>query len=148
MPIYDTATPYIACYVLLEKDSRVAFVLRSGTSWMNNYYGLPSGKVEIDETFTAGAIREAKEEIGVDIKSSDLEPILTVHRKASDGAPYWVDIYFRAKNWEGEPFNAEPHMHSELAWLDPKQLPDNVIPSVKSALEEIVAGKIYSEFGW
>lgn len=145
---YDTATPYTASYVLLEKDGKIAFVLRSGTGWMNNYYGLPSGKVEHHETFTNAAIREGKEEVGVELKASDLEPILTVHRKADDNAPYWVDMYFRAKKWEGEPFNAEPHMHSELVWLDLKNLPENVIPAVKDALAQIQAGKIYSEHGW
>lgn len=145
---YNTATPYIASYVLLEKDGKIAFVLRSGTDWMNDYYGLPSGKVEHDEPFLEAAVREAKEEVGVDINIEDLEPVLTVHRKASDSAPYWVDMFFKAKKWQGEPFNAEPHVHSELAWLDPKNLPENVIPSVKDALEHIEAGKIYAEYGW
>lgn len=145
---YDTAQPYIASYILLEKDGKIAFVLRSGTDWMNDYYGLPSGKVEHDEAFIAAAIREGKEEVGVELVPADLEPVLTVHRKADGDAPYWVDMYFRARKWGGEPYNAEPHVHSELAWLDPKKLPDNVIPSVAAALEAIQDGQNYLEYGW
>lgn len=84
---YDTATPYIASYVIARKDGKVAFVLRTNTSWMNNHYGLPSGKVEHDESFEEAAIREAREEIGIKIKRADLRHILTMQRKESGKAP-------------------------------------------------------------
>lgn len=57
--IYATATPYIASFVILRKAGKIAFVLREHTKWMNGYYGLPSGKVEKNEAFSAAAIREA-----------------------------------------------------------------------------------------
>jgi 8-oxo-dGTP diphosphatase len=143
---YQTATPYVASYVLLyNKQGHIAFVLRSNTDWMNNHYGLPSGKVEKGESFSSGAVGEALEEVGVTIQSEDLEFTHAMHR--FEGMD-WVDVYFTAKKWQGEPYNAEPHMHSELAWLDPKNLPKNVIASVAFALEQIVAGKQYSEYGW
>lgn len=148
---YNTAQPYIASYVIIRKEGKIAFVLRTGTDWMNNYYGLPSGKVEKNESFTAGAIREAKEEIDIDVKPADLKPILTVHRRHQDSeedGKYWVDMYFEADTWQGEPRNAEPRMHSELAWLDPNNLPDNVIPAVVAALEAIEKGDHYLEDGW
>ncbi len=145
---YDTATPYIASYILLRKGDKVAFVLRSNTSWMNGYYGLPSGKVEKGEYYLAAAAREAKEEVGIDVKEADLRHALTVHRiePADDGASDWVDVYFEADHFEGEPYNAEPDVHSELAWLSLNNLPANVIPSVKHALEAITAGKTYTEY--
>jgi 8-oxo-dGTP diphosphatase len=128
---------------------KVAFVLRYNTSWMNGHYGLPSGKVEHDESYLAAAVREGKEETGVDIDSSDLGYLLTMHRKENDKHEnIWVDVFFEAKRWQGEPFNAEPDKHSELAWLDPKKLPDNIIPSVKFAIEQIEIGKNYAEYGW
>lgn len=143
---YNTATPYIASYVILRKNGKIAFVLRENTAWMNGYYGLPSGKVENGETYLQAAVREAKEEAGVDIKAADLQPVHTIHRKEPEMT--WVDVYFEATKWQGEPYNAEPHVHSELAWLDPKKLPKNVISSVKYALEQIEAGVTYAEYGW
>jgi len=145
--VYDTATPYIASYAVLRKERTVAFVLRSNTSWMNNYYGLPAGKVEQDESYTAAAVREAKEEVGIDVAPDTLRHALTVHRKSRDGK-FWVDVYFEVANYQGEAYNAEPHMHSELAWLDIDNLPENVIPSVRAALEHIAAGDTYAEYGW
>jgi 8-oxo-dGTP diphosphatase len=143
---YGTATPYIASYVVLRDGNKVAFVLRSGTSWMNDYYGLPSGKVEQHENFTNGAIREAKEEVDIDIDRDDLRPSLIMHRHSDDSD--WVDVFFEVDKWQGEVINAEPHMHSELAWLDLDSLPENVIPSVSFALEQIKAGVQYAEYGW
>lgn len=116
---------------------------------MNGFYGLPSGKVEINESFTECAIREAKEEVGAKIMASDLTPVLTMHRaNRGDHAPYWVDLFFEVNKWEGELYNAEPDVHSELAWLDLNNLPDNIVPPVVSALEAIKAGKTYAEYGW
>ena len=112
---------------------------------MNGFYGLPSGKVEHDESFVQCAIREAKEEVGVKLSESQLTQVHTMHRKAET---YWVDVYFEASGYKDEPYNAEPHMHSELEWLNISDLPKNTIPAVAEALKNISAGKIYSEFGW
>lgn len=142
---YDTATPYGASYVILRDGDKVAFVLRENTSWMNGYYGLPSGKVEKRESFSAAAIREAQEEVGVKIAPADLRYALTQHRQGTDE---WVDVYFEVEKYEGEPYNAEPQVHSELTWLDINNLPDNVIPNVCQALEAVMAGKQYVEYGW
>ncbi len=142
---YDTATPRVASYLVVRKEGKIAFVLRSGTNWMNDYYGLPSGKVEKEESFSAGAQREGLEEVGITIARDKLHFIHTMHRMEGDD---WVDVYFEVSDYEGDIYNAEPHMHSELAWLDPKNLPKNVIPSVRYAIEQIEAGNMYSEYGW
>src|SRR5690606_19782130 len=128
-------------YVLVKKEGKVAFVLRSNTSWMNNYYGLPSGKVENDESYIKAAIREAKEEIGISIRRQDMKFVHVMHRREGFD---WVDVFFEVIKWQGKPYNAEPHVHSELAWLDVDNLPKNTIPSVRFALKEISKGKVYS----
>ncbi|MCA9333044.1 NUDIX domain-containing protein [Candidatus Saccharibacteria bacterium] len=144
--MFDTQAPYIASYILLRKDNKIAFVLRENTSWMSGFYGLPSGKVEKNENFSSAATREGNEEVGVVIKADDLIYAHMVHRHSEDMD--WVDVYFEVKRWQGEVINAEPHMHSEVAWLDPKNLPENTVPSVKAAIEAIEKGQKYSEYGW
>lgn len=145
---YDTQAPYLASFVVLRRGNKVAFVLRQNTPWMNGFYGLPSGKVEQKENALEAALREAKEESGVDIKDNDLRHVLTMHRMNKDQDMVWLDVYFEAEKWSGDPYNAEPDVHAELAWLDIKNLPDNVIPSVHAALEAIEADKTYTEYGW
>lgn len=145
---YRTAQPYVASYVLLERDGKYAFLLRSNTNWMNNYYGLVAGKVEKNESFTQAAIREAREEANVVLEADQLEQVLMCHRREPDEEMSWVDVVFRAKHWRGEAINAEPQMHCELAWFALDQLPDNTIPSLKFMLENILAGNTYCEYGW
>ncbi len=144
--MFDTATPYIAAFVVLRKDNKIAFVLRENVSWMKGFYGLPSGKVEKNESFSAGAIREGLEEVGVKLALEDLQYVHTMHRHGDDMD--WVDIYFEATKWQGEIINAEPHVHSEVDWLDLDNLPENVIPPVVAALQSIAKGEKYSEYGW
>ena len=145
---YDTARPYLAVFVIIRKQDKIACLLRSGTDWMNGYYGLPAGKVEYGERATKGVVREALEKIGVTIKESELRLMHAVHRKATDDTDSWVDLIFETEQWEGEPYNAEPKKHSELAWLDPDNLPDNVLPVLVHVLKQIKDGKVYSEFAW
>lgn len=120
MSKFNTARPYLAVYVLLRRDDgKVAFVKRAHTGWMDGYYGLPAGKVERFEPCLQAAVRGAKEEVGVDIDPRHLSHVLTVHRDSpeddTDDDMTWVDVFFETSQWEGEPFNAEPHVHSEVA---------------------------------
>lgn len=140
------AAANLAVYVILRRGNTAAFVLRSNTDWMNNHYGLPAGKVEVGESYTDAAIREAKEEVGVTIAKEDLVPVLAWQRHHDDSD--WVDMFFEAKQWQGEVYNAEPHMHSEVAWLELDNLPDNVTPGIADVLPQIAAGKTYAEYGW
>jgi 8-oxo-dGTP diphosphatase len=142
---FETATPRIASYILLRKDGKIAFVLRQNTNWMDNFYGLPSGKIEKKEAAMAAVIREGNEEVGVTLTPDQIRFVHVMHRQEETD---WVDFYFEADDYEGEAYNAEPHMHAELAWLDPDNLPDNVIPSVRFALDEIKAGRTFSEYGF
>ena len=143
---YDIATPYTAVYMIFRKDNKIAFLLRQNTQWMNDHYSLPAGKVEKDESFTAAVIRETQEEVGVKLQRNEFSHIFTGQRKHPDSA--WVDIVFEAMKWDKEPYNAEPHIHSELAWLDPKNLPTNMVEYVRYYVEQIEAGKTYVEWGW
>jgi 8-oxo-dGTP pyrophosphatase MutT (NUDIX family) len=140
------ATPYTAVYLIFEQDGKIAFLLRSNTGWMNGYYSLPSGRVEKGESFLQAAIREGAEEVGVQLRPDDLELATTAHRSETDSL--WVDLIFKVKQWEGELYNAEPHIHGELAQLDPNNLPENIVPSVRYYVEEYLKGNRYTEYGF
>ena len=148
--IYDSARPYIAAYVILREGDKVAMVLRKNTGWMDGNYGLPAGKIEYGEPYMLGAIREVKEEAGVICSASDLKIAHTAHRHTEENDDFmdWIDIYFEAKAWEGEPHNAEPEKSERLDWLDLNHLPDNIVPSQRAALVAISKGEMYGEFGW
>ncbi len=125
------------------------FVMRENTGYMDGNYSLPAGRVEEDETFSNGAAREALEEVGITVDASNLRHVHTQHRfsKTSD-KKQWVDVFFEADEWSGNPSNNEPDKHSRIEWLPIANLPDNIMDYQKNALDQIAAGRAYSEFGW
>jgi mutator protein MutT len=150
MSNYNTQRPYLASYIMFRNDKdEVAFLLRAGDRWMTGHYGLPAGKVEKGESFTACAVREAKEEVGVTVKAEDLKHVMTDHRhEVEDIENDWVDIFFEATKWEGQLFNAEPDVHSELKWFSLDSLPANMVPNVHAVLKKLQKGVRYTELDW
>jgi ADP-ribose pyrophosphatase YjhB (NUDIX family) len=137
------------CVILQRKiDNKIAFVMRSNKSWMNHHYSLLAGRVELGEVLADAAIREAKEEGGVDIVRNKLRLKLTMHVRENGEEESWIESFFVASDWVGEPYNAEPDEHSSLEWLDPKKLPENVIPRQREGIIKLLKGDVYAEYGW
>ena len=143
---YETGTPRAAIFLLIEQNKKYAFIMRTNTGWRDGYYALPAGTVEKNESFIQGAIREAAEELGITIKTDDLQSVLICHR-FEDGSD-WVDNMFLVNKWQGEVINNEPHMHGELTWFALNSLPDNITPSQRSMLAAYLRGEHYCELGW
>lgn len=134
-----------AVYLLLVKDEKVLLLRRFNTGWRDGEYTLPAGHVDGGEPVRTELCREAKEEIGVTIQPADLQFVHVMHR--GEDCEY-VDFYFIAKTWDGEPANCEPDKCDDLQWCALTDLPSNVIPNAKQALEMYSKGESYSEFGW
>lgn len=140
-----------AGYVLLLKDNKILLQRRFNTGYMDGKYSLPAGHVDQGETFSQCAAREAKEEIGVDLKPEDLEFAHIMHRLSD---PEWkdlryrMDVFFVAKKWEGQPKIMEPDKSDDLSWFDLDNLPENIIPYIKHVIKCVKDKIFYSEFGW
>ena len=134
-------------YIVIRQDNKIAFVLRSNTGFMDGKYTLPAGHVEGLETYKEAAVREAKEEVGIDVSEDDLRYLHTMQRFMGDHVR--VDVFFEADKWQGEPYNAEPELHGELAWFETENLPfDKIMDFEASALGYILKGEQYSQYGW
>lgn len=132
-------------YMMFVRDGKILLLRRANTGYEDGNYGLVAGHVEDNESLTQAAIREAKEEAGVDIKPEDLKMTTTMHRRQED---IRVDFFFEVKKWEGEIQNTEPDRCDDLSWFSFDELPANIIPYIKQALECYRKGIIYSEWGW
>lgn len=133
-----------AVFVLFEKDGKVLLVLRENTGWSDGMYTMPAGHVEIHETFRQAAVREAQEEVGLTVQLDNLEHRLTLNEIKPDEDR--IGMTLQATKWKGEAYNAEPHVHGEVAWFDVDNLPSNMVPQALFSLEQINAGKAYAEF--
>lgn len=138
------ATP--AAYLILVKDDKILLIRRFNTGWMDGNYSLPSGHLEKGESPIQCLIREAKEEIGIDVKSVDFVHLM--YERQHDETGDRVDIFFKATKWSEEAINMEPDKCDEVKWFLLKELPDNIIPKIKAAIESYLDGHYYSELGW
>jgi ADP-ribose pyrophosphatase YjhB (NUDIX family) len=116
--------------------------LRQNTGYMDNMYDFScSGHVEKDESFGKAMIREAKEEIGINIKEEDLI-FLTVNHNYKGNH---VQLFFTTNSYEGEPKVCELDKCGGLLWVDMDNLPDNTIPYIVNVLEDIKLGIPYDD---
>lgn len=136
----------VAVFVVLRRDDEICLIRRANTGWMDGFYSLPAGGLEYGETLLCAAAREANEETGVIIRPEHLKSGHSMHVKTDDRS--WMGHFFLCSEWREEPYVAEPDKHSELRWVNISALPDNTVPYVKQALNAILAGEIYSEYGW
>lgn len=132
-------------YMLFIRDGQILLLRRANTGFEDGNYGLVSGHLDPHESLTQAAIREAKEESGVDIDPADIEMKTTMHRRGADER---IDFFFEVKKWQGEIVNTEPEKCDDLRWFALDDLPRNTIPYIRQAIECYQKGIIYSEFGW
>ena len=139
--------PKLASYMMLEKDNKVLMIRRCNTGWHDGDFTFPAGHVKEDESAIGTAIREAKEEIGVDIDPGDVVLVHVVHRRyrKEDNGEY-VDFYFKTVKWKGKISLGESCDKAE--WISVSGLPENTISIVKTIVNEIANGKLFSTHGW
>jgi len=139
----------LACFLYLEKNGKVLLLRRANTGYMDGQYSLVAGRVDEGETFTEGIIHEALEEASIMIEKESLRVVHVLHRHDVDAdKEYWVDTFLTTDKWQGEIKNGEPDKCDDLSWFDVDNLPENMIDSVRYALEKIRQGEVYSEYGW
>jgi 8-oxo-dGTP pyrophosphatase MutT (NUDIX family) len=104
--------------------------LRRGTGYMDGYWATIAGHVERGESMLAAAVREAAEEVGVEIATADLVPITVMQRTQNNDDPIEerADFFFTCRKWVGVPHRMEPDKSAELAWFPVSDLPSPVVP--------------------
>lgn len=133
----------IDLHLVLRRGDRILFGLRRNTGFSDGLYHLPAGRLEAHETVAAGAIREAMEELGIDIDPADLHLIHAMHHRSGR-----LGLFFEARKWSGELRNAEPDKCEQLDWMSSDRFPDNMVPYAVAALQSIRNGETVSAYGW
>jgi 8-oxo-dGTP pyrophosphatase MutT (NUDIX family) len=101
----------VACVLILNNldKSKILSVSRKDN---HEDFGFPGGKLELDKDYDLidTAIRETKEETGIELLRSDLTPLYT----SKDSNGYLTTTYVASK-YTGEINHNEPHI---VDWLD------------------------------
>ncbi len=152
-----------AAYVILVRPSsaglegldEVLLQLRQSTGFMDGHWACgAAGHVEAGESVQQAAVREAREELGIDIDPADLEPLTALHRTEGTGLAVdeRVDFFFTCRRWSGRAAPQEAKA-AELRWvaldgLD--ELPGPVVPHEREVLVRLAAGDVpaFGSFGF
>lgn len=130
--------------LMLRKENRVLLLRRFNTGYEDGKYCFPGGHVEKGEQIHKAMIREAKEEIGIDIEDKDLHLIHVCNRKVEDNA--YVDFIFECRKWKRKEKIMEKDKSDELRWFDLNNIPDNIIPFMKEIFNN--EKRLYIPYGW
>ena len=125
----------VGIFIMLRKNNQVLLQLRQNCSF-SGYWGLVGGHLDGNEQIASAAIREVKEEVGIDICPEDL--ILKTICHSNKGAEY-LQFYFECHKWSGKIENKEPNKCERLEWYDWNHIPENTCSYLKEAIDKINA---------
>lgn len=134
----------LAAYIIPRRGNEVLLSLRKNTGYRDGFYSLVAGHVEAGESTDEGAIREAREESGIELRVDQLRFVYLMHRLSDKPDDEYIDIFFEVKDWQGEVTNQEPEKCGGLDWFEINNLPDNTVPYVKDVLVAYESGALYS----
>ena len=120
--------------LIRDTDGRILLAKEAGR---DDGWGVPGGAVDIGESPAEAAVREAREEIGTDVRLVRLLDVLggpdyEVSYPNGDLAAYVAAVY-EARIVAGSPAPSDGEL-SEVAWFEPGELPGLRISPFSRAL--------------
>lgn len=112
-----------AVHMIIMDNDKLLLQKRKGSKLWPGYYALPAGHIDEGENQYDALVREAKEELDIDINPEDITKSYVVLRRnyfEIDGKklePY-IDYYFEISKYKGTPKIVELNKCEELLWAD------------------------------
>lgn len=114
-------------YLLIKNDKgEILLQRRQGTKLWPGFLALPAGHIDEKENAYDAAIREAREELGIEISIDNIIDTFVVNRRNKSLMPYY-DVYFEINGYAGEIQISEPEKCSELVWCNINNLPEDMV---------------------
>lgn len=135
----------VTVHLLFFREEEVLLLRRFNTGYADGQYSVPAGHLDGGETVWAAAAREALEETGLCLEPAEIIFSSVMHRKDGDER---VDFFVHVRQWQGEPANTEPDKCDELRWVSIHELPENIIPYVRKAIQNHYQNIRFEEYGW
>jgi ADP-ribose pyrophosphatase YjhB (NUDIX family) len=132
-------------HLILRRGDEILLGQRRNTGWSDGCWHVPSGHGEDGESATTTLVREAAEEIGIRIDSTDARFVHLAHHQTESAR---IAVFFQVTRWHGEPTNTEPDKCAGWDWFPLSNLPEPMIGYAAQALASYTKGEPYSERGW
>lgn len=133
--------------LIIKKDNKVLLFFRNDGffNYDGGWWVLPAGHVEQHETAQDAAIREAKEELDIDIAPKDITCVHVISNLASRTESF--DFFFEVSKFSGQIRNCEGDKCADMQYFTIDEIKNlkNVVSTTRISLENIVKGQIYSE---
>ena len=128
-PLYENPIP-ATCLVLIDKNQRILLVKRS-VEPKKGQWCLPGGFIELGESPQYGALRELREETGLD---GEIDVLLGVRTTPSLQYQSVLMIGFRVMNFWGTPVPGDDAQQVDTAW--PEDLGDSLQTHIGESVGE------------
>ena len=129
--------------IIKNNNGKVLLQRRKGTTLWPGFLALPAGHIDKGENAYEAAVREAREELGIEITAQDIVDTFVVSRKNKSLPPYY-DVYFEIAKYNGIIKINEPEKCSELVWCDMNKPPEDMIDFEKEAINNNTNGIKFS----
>jgi ADP-ribose pyrophosphatase YjhB (NUDIX family) len=118
---YHNAKPCAGAFVIHNGQ---VMLVRRVVEPFKDYWDIPGGFLNPDEHPQAGAIREVREETGLEIRTTGLHGVYMDKYHSNDSEYHTLNIYYLAEVIDGMP---EPHSDAvEIGWFAPDALPEKI----------------------
>ena len=125
----DRGIVLVAAVALVDRDGRVLIARRPEGKAMAGLWEFPGGKLQAGETPEAALVRELREELGIDTRSSCLAPVAFASHAYQDF--HLIMPLYVCRVWQGSVTAREGQ---ELAWVRPARLADYPMPPADQPL--------------
>ncbi|MEI8270690.1 MAG: NUDIX domain-containing protein [bacterium] len=119
--------------VIVKKDGKVLFGKRKG-NYGNGTWNLPGGHLEFNERIEDCAVREIREEVGINIKN--LKRVYFTNEVFPEEKEPYVILCVIADYDSGEVKVMEPDYCEQWDWFDWENLPEPLFKHTQMLLEE------------
>lgn len=138
------ARPHIGIgVIILNPDGHVLIGKREGSH--APYWSIPGGYLEAGESFEAAAIREVKEETGLDIANPSVLCVSNNLETFGQEGLHVISVCLLAKEFSGTLTLMEPAKCSGWQWCDPADLPEPHFEASRQAISCYLEGKYYRQ---
>ncbi len=136
----------VAVHLILIEGNQILLQRRYNTGYEDGNYSVVAGHLDGNESVLSAMKREALEEASISISEEDLQIVHVMHRKAKDRES--IDYFLTCKKYTGQIQIMEKDKCDELTFYELENLPNNVIPYVRKAIEYYQTGETFSVYGW